>query len=215
MTVYTHASTDEREVLAALRSGDERAFASLVERYHGSFVRVAQNFVRDRAVAEEVAQDAWLGVIRGIARFRGESSLKTWIFKILTNRAKDRAVRERRTVSLTELDFEDAGPSVHPSRFLDDGHPLWPGHWSSAPASWVDVPEERLLAGETMARVEAAIETLPPVQRQVITLRDVEGWSSEEVRALLDLSEANQRVLLHRARSKVRAALEAYFEGDV
>ena len=215
MTVYAHAPVDERELLIALRSGDERAFASLVERYHGSLVRVAQTFVRDRAIAEEVAQDAWLGVIRGIARFRGDSSLKTWIFKILTNRAKDRAVRERRTVSLTELDLDDAGPSVDPSRFLDDGHPLWPGHRSSAPASWADVPEERLLAGESMARIEAAIDTLPPVQRQVITLRDVEGWSSEEVRTLLDLSEANQRVLLHRARSKVRAALEAYFEGAV
>jgi RNA polymerase sigma-70 factor, ECF subfamily len=215
MTVYAHAPVDERELLAALRNGDEQAFASLVERYHGSLVRVAQTFVRDRAVAEEVAQDAWLGVIRGLAKFRGDSSLKTWIFKILTNRAKDRAVRERRTIPLSDLEFDDAGPSVDPSRFLDDDHPLWPGHWSSAPASWADLPEERLLAGETMARIEAAIETLPPVQRQVITLRDVDGWSSEEVRTLLDLSEANQRVLLHRARSKVRAALETYFVDSV
>jgi RNA polymerase sigma-70 factor (ECF subfamily) len=213
--VYAHASTDDRDLLSALRGGDERAFTSLVERYHGSLVRVAQTFVRDRAIAEEVAQDAWLGVIRGMARFRGDSSLKTWIFKILTNRAKDRAVRERRSVPLAELVFDDGGPSVDPLRFLDDDHPLWPGHWSSPPVGWQNLPEERLLAGETMARIEAAVETLPLVQRQVITLRDVEGWSSEEVRTLLDLSEANQRVLLHRARSKVRAALETYFDDTV
>ena len=170
MTVYAHAATDEQELLAALRCGDEQAFAGLVERYHGSLVRVAQTFVRDRAVAEEVAQDAWLGVI---AKFRGESTLKTWIFRILTNKAKDRAVRERRTVPLTELDFDSAGPSVDPSRFLDDDHPLWPGRWSSAPASWANLPDERLLAGETIARIEAAIEALPPLQRREITLRDV------------------------------------------
>jgi RNA polymerase sigma-70 factor (ECF subfamily) len=203
---------DERELLAALRRGDEQAFTELVERYHSSLVRLAQTFVRDRAVAEEVAQDTWIGVIRGLGKFRGESALKTWIFRILTNRAKDRALRERRTLPVADVELFSSEPSVDPSRFLGDDHPVWPGHWSSAPSSWAELPEERLLANETMTCVQAAIDALPPVQRQVITLRDVEGWRSEEVRALLGVSEGNQRVLLHRARSKVRAALEAYFE---
>ena len=203
---------DERELLAALRRGDEDAFAQLVGRYHSSLVRVAQTFVRDRAVAEEVAQETWIGVIRGLGNFRGDSALKTWIFRILTNRAKDRAVQERRTVPVADIELYNTEPSVDPSRFLGDDHPVWPGHWSSAPTSWADLPEERLLADETMACVQGAIDELPPFQRQVITLRDIEGWPSDEVRVLLGVSEGNQRVLLHRARSKVRAALETYFE---
>jgi RNA polymerase sigma-70 factor (ECF subfamily) len=206
-------TSDERELVAALRRGDEQAFAQLVDRYHSSLVRVAQTFVRDRAVAEEVAQDTWIGVIRGLGNFRGDSALKTWIFRILTNRAKDRAVRERRTIPVADIELYDSEPSVDPSRFLGDDHPVWPGHWSSAPASWADLPEERLLADETMACVQSAIDELPPAQRQVITLRDVEGWPSDEVRALLGVSEGNQRVLLHRARAKVRTALETYFDG--
>jgi RNA polymerase sigma-70 factor (ECF subfamily) len=212
MSAVAVTPPDERELLAALRRGDEQAFAQLVDRYHSSLVRVAQTFVRDRAVAEEVAQETWIGVIRGLGNFRGDSALKTWIFRIVTNRAKDRAVRERRTIPVADIELYDSEPSVDPSRFLGDDHPLWPGHWSSAPTSWADLPEERLLADETMACVQGAIDELPPVQRQVITLRDIEGWPSDEVRALLGVSEGNQRVLLHRARSKVRAALELYFE---
>jgi RNA polymerase sigma-70 factor (ECF subfamily) len=203
---------DERELLAALRRGDEDAFAQLVDRYHSSLVRVAQTFVRDRAVAEEVAQETWIGVIRGLGNFRGDSALKTWVFRILTNRAKDRAVQERRTIPVADIELYNTEPSVDPSRFLGHDHPVWPGHWSSAPTSWADLPEERLLADETMACVQGAIDELPPFQRQVITLRDIEGWPSDEVRVLLGVSEGNQRVLLHRARSKVRAALETYFE---
>lgn len=195
----------------ALRNGDEDAFVSLVERYHASLVRLAQVYVRDRAVAEEVAQEAWLGVIRGIDRFEGRSSLKTWILRILVNTAKTRAVRERRSIPFSTLMPEGEDPAVEPERFLALDHPRWPGHWSAPPATWQGIPEERLLAGETLERITEAIAALPGNQREVITLRDVEGWSSEEVCALLEISEGNQRVLLHRARSKVRRALEDYF----
>ena len=201
---------EEQVLLDSLRQGDEQAFTALLERYHGTLVRVAMTFVRDRAVAEEVAQETWLGVLKGLDTFRGDSSLKTWIFRILTNRAKSRAVRERRTVPFSTLGGDADGPAVEPERFLDESHPQWPGHWASPPASWKELPEERLLAGETRERIRTAIDELPPVQRQVITLRDVEGWDSEEVCGLLGISEGNQRVLLHRARSKVRAALEQH-----
>jgi len=211
MTTAAPPLEEERRLVAALRNRDEQAFATLVETYHPALVRVAQTFVRDRAAAEEVAQEAWMGVIRGIDRFRGDSSLKTWIFRILTNRAKTYAVRTPRAVPFSALSFEDGEPSVDLERFLGDDHPVWPGHWASPPANWDSLPEERLLAGETMACIEDAIATLPEMQQRVVTLRDVEGWGSEEVCALLQLTETNQRVLLHRARSKIRAALETYF----
>jgi RNA polymerase sigma-70 factor, ECF subfamily len=205
------SAADERRLVAALRSGDEQAFSTLVESYHPSLVRVAQTFVRDRAAAEEVAQEAWMGVIRGIDRFRGDSSLKTWIFRILTNRAKSYAARTPRAIPFSALPPEADEPSVNPERFLGDDHPVWPGHWASAPANWQSLPEERLLAGETLDCIKDAIATLPETQQQVVTLRDVEGWSSDEVCDLLRLTETNQRVLLHRGRSKIRAALETYF----
>jgi RNA polymerase sigma-70 factor (ECF subfamily) len=203
---------DDERLCDALRRGDEQAFAELVGRYHTSLVRVAMLYVRNAAVAEEVAQETWLGVLGGLDRFERRSSLKTWIFRILTNRAKTRAERESRTVPFSALarDDEDAGPAVEPDRFLDASHPTWPGHWASPPESWAGVPEGRLLAGETRDVIREAIKALPPMQAQVIALRDVEGWSAPEVCALLEISEANQRVLLHRARSKVRAALERY-----
>jgi RNA polymerase sigma-70 factor (ECF subfamily) len=201
----------EAELLVALRAGDEGAFAALVREYHPSLVRVARMFVSSPATAEEVAQEAWLGVLNGLDRFEGRSSLKTWIFRILTNIAKTRAVRDGRTLPFSAL--QEPGrvpePAVDAERFLDPEHPRWPGHWASKPAPW---PDEALLAAETRERLAEAIEALPATQRAVITLRDVEGWSSEEVRNALDLSETNQRVLLHRARSKVRAALESYLE---
>ena len=168
-------------------------------------------FVSTQALAEEVAQETWLGVLNGLDRFEGRSSLKTWIFRILTNIAKTRAVREGRTLPFSAL--QDPArvpePSVDPDRFLDSEHPRWPGHWAAKPAPW---PEEALVAAETQARFAAAIDALPATQRAVITLRDVHGWSSDEVRNALDLTETNQRVLLHRARAKVRAALESYLE---
>jgi RNA polymerase sigma-70 factor (ECF subfamily) len=185
-----------------------------VDRYHGPLLRLAATIVRDRAVAEEVVQDAWIGVLRGVGRFEGRSSLKTWLFRILANTALTRARREGRSVPFSSLVPEgDDGPSVDPDRFLDASHPSWPGHWRVAPQSWAEVPEERLVSRETRRRIEDAIEALPPQQRLVVRLRDVEGFSSEEVCELLDVSEGNQRVLLHRGRSKVRASVEAYLTG--
>jgi RNA polymerase sigma-70 factor, ECF subfamily len=206
---------DESRLLEQLRRGDEASFTALIQQYESSMVRVALLYVKSRAVAEEVVQDAWLGVLKGLDRFEGRSSLKTWIFRILTNTAKTRAEREGRSVPFSSLAAagEEGGPAVEPDRFLGDEH-RWAGHWSSAPQRWEALPEGRLLAGETLDRVAAAIEGLPPNQREVITLRDVEGWTSEEVCNTLEISETNQRVLLHRARSKVRRELEEYFGQD-
>jgi RNA polymerase sigma-70 factor (ECF subfamily) len=197
-------SPDDRRVIAALLEGDERAFEELVERHHASLLRLAMRYVRTRSAAEEVVQDTWLGVLRGLPSFEGRSSLRTWIFRILVNQARTRGVRESRSVPLSALG--DGDPAVEPDRFLSDGR------WATPPRSLADVPESVLLSAEARAMVLAAIDELPPSQRDVITLRDVEGWSSAEVREALDLSEANQRVLLHRARSKVRARLEGYFD---
>jgi RNA polymerase sigma-70 factor (ECF subfamily) len=200
-------------IVDALRAGDESAFVELIQRYGAQMVRVAMLYVPTRAVAEEVVQDAWLGVLEGIGRFEGRSSLKTWIFRILTNIAKSRGERERRTVPFSTLAGpEDAERSVDPERFQASGR--WAGHWSpdSAPRPW-DVPEQRLVARETLEITGRAIAELPPTQRTVITLRDVEGWSAEEVCNVLEITETNQRVLLHRARSRVRRALEVYL-GD-
>ena len=199
---------DEAKLLEALRAGDEAAFTELARAYHASLLRVAQIYVSSRAVAEEVVQETWLAVLQGLDRFEGRSSLKTWIFTILANRAKTRALRERRTIPFSALSPERVPePAVDPERFRDAEDPRWPGHWAVPPQAW---PEERLLAGETRERLSEAIEALPANQRAVISLRDVEGWSSEEVCNALGISETNQRVLLHRARSRVRNALEEY-----
>jgi RNA polymerase sigma-70 factor, ECF subfamily len=211
----TPPSVDELQLLYALRGGDERAFAALVDEHGGAMLRIARLYVRDRAVAEEVVQEAWLGLLRGIDRFEGRSSLRTWLFRIVTNLAKTRAVRESRSVPFSALageEVEDAGPSVPPERFRGP-EDRWSGHWASPPEEW-GRPEHELLSGETRAVIGRAIAALPDVQRQVITLRDVEGWSSEEVCNALDLSETNQRVLLHRARTKVRHALDDYLVGE-
>lgn len=210
-------AAEDAAVVAALRRGDEAAFVALVDRYHGALVRVAMLYVGDRSTAEDVAQETWLGVVQGIDRFEGRSSLKTWIFRILVNRAKSRAQRERRSVPFSSLAAELATdePAVDPERFLPPDSPSWPGHWASAPVSWDRIGEDRLVSKETMHRIHTCIDTLPPMQRHVVVLRDVEGWSGAEVCDLLELSEANQRVLLHRARSKVRRALERYLMEDV
>jgi RNA polymerase sigma-70 factor (ECF subfamily) len=203
----------EAELVDALRAGDEDAFTALVREYNPSLVRVARMYVPTQAAAEEVAAETWLAVLNGLDRFEGRSSLRTWIFRILTNIAKTRAVRDGRTLPFSAL--QDPArvpePAVDADRFLDPEHPRWPGHWASKPLPW---PEEALVAAETREEIAQAIEALPATQRTVISLRDVEGWSSEEVRNALGLSETNQRVLLHRARSKVRAALESYLEQE-
>jgi len=206
-------SADDLELLARLRRGDEAAFTQLVERLHGPMLRVAMIHVGNRAVAEEVAQDAWVGVLAQLDRFEGRSSLRTWVLRIVANRARTRAVRERRTLPFSSLDgAEEPGrPAVEPERFLPAGH-RWAGHWASPPRSWGDVPEERLLSAETRAEVGRAVELLPPAQRAVITLRDVEGMTAAETCKLLELTEGNQRILLHRARSRVRRALERYLD---
>lgn len=208
-------SPEEQRLVVALRARDEAAFAELIERHHTTMVRLAMSFVSTRAVAEEVAQEAWVGVLKGIDRFEGRSSLRTWIYRILTNTAKTRAAREARSIPFASLGGGGGDePSVDPDRFLpaDDAH--WAGHWASYPRRWDDMPEARLLSGETQGVIGNAIDRLPPNQRDVIRMRDVEGFSSVEVCELLSVSEANQRVLLHRARGKVRAALESYLDGD-
>jgi RNA polymerase sigma-70 factor (ECF subfamily) len=201
----------EQRLLARLRAGDERAFAELVDSVGPLMLRIALAHVRTRAVAEEVVQEAWLGVLAGLDAFEGRSSLKTWILRILVNRAKTRGVREARSIPFTCLGDEgDGEPAVDPDRFLGPDHPRWPGGWSSPPASWGGLPEDRLMARETLAVVTAAIESLPARQQEVIVMRDVQGWEPEDVCAALDISEGNQRVLLHRARARVRAALERH-----
>ena len=209
--VASSATSADLELLARLRRGDEAAFTQLVERLHGPMLRVAMIHVGNRDVAEEVAQDAWVGVLAQLDRFEGRSSLRTWVLRIVANRARTRAVRERRTLPFSSLDgAEEPGrPAVEPERFLPAGH-RWAGHWASPPRSWGDVPEERLLSAETRAEVGRAVELLPPAQRAVITLRDVEGMTAAETCKLLELTEGNQRILLHRARSRVRRALERY-----
>ena len=205
----------DRALVERLRARDEAAFAELVDRYGATMLRVARMHVRDRQVAEEVVQETWLAVLDGIDRFEGRSSLKTWLFTILTNRAKTRAMRERRTVPLSALVASEAGgsePAVDPERFVDAAAERFASSWSAPPAPGARCPRSRLLSQETLTRVADAIEALPEAQREVIRLRDVEGWSAEETADALEISDGNQRVLLHRARSKVRAALEEYLE---
>jgi RNA polymerase sigma-70 factor (ECF subfamily) len=200
--------TGDEEILAALKRGDERAFIELVERHQALMLRVARRYVRSPAVAEDVVQETWLGVLNGLHRFEGRASLKTWIFQILSNRARTRGVRERRSAPFSALAAaEDADDAIlDADRFLPEGH-RWVGHWAAAPTDW---PEERVLGDEAMQCVREAIEQLPPRQAHVLVLRDVEGWDSEEVCAALGLTDGNQRILLHRARGRVRAALEQY-----
>jgi RNA polymerase sigma-70 factor (ECF subfamily) len=199
----------DQEVLDALRRGDEAAFAALVDGHHASLIRVARLYVASEAAAEEVAQETWLGVLQGLAGFQGRCTLKAWIFSILANIARSRGARDKRMLPLSSLgpEDEDDGPSVDPDRFNPDGHPRWPGHWSQPPRAW---DEDELVERETLAAIKAAIEALPTTQRAVMTMRDVEGLDSAETCQILGISEGNQRVILHRARSKVRKALEGY-----
>ena len=203
---------DDARLVAALSRGDADAFAALVDGHSRAMIRVAMAYVPSRAAAEEVVQETWIAVMRGIDRFEGRSSLKTWIFRILTNVAMRSGARERRSVPFSALArAEDIGePSVDPDRFLPADHELFPGHWAIMPTRW-PTPEDGLLAAEIREVIAAAIAELSPGQRTVIALRDVEGWSSEEVCEALEISAGNQRILLHRARSRVRNAVESYY----
>lgn len=204
------APADETALVAALRGGDETAFMMLVKRFQPQMLRLARMYVPTQALAEEVVQEAWLGVLKGLDAFEGRSSLRTWIFRILVNIAKTRGQRERRTVPFSSLwSPEGDERAVEPERFRPEGE-RWAHHWADEPSSWDSVPEDRLLSTETLARIGEAIDLLPPNQREVMRMRDVLGWSSQEVCNALEISETNQRVLLHRARSKVRRALETY-----
>lgn len=195
---------DDAELLARLRAGDEGAFVTLVDRYHTPMLRLASTFVPSRAVAEEVVQDTWLGVVRGISGFEGRSSLKTWLFRILVNRARSTGVRERRHLT---VDPEWAA-AVPPDRFGPGGQ------WSDPPIPWTDDAEERIVAHQMVERITAHLAELPEAQRSVLVLRDFERLPAPEVCEVLAITEANQRVLLHRGRSKIRSLLESELSGD-
>jgi RNA polymerase sigma-70 factor (ECF subfamily) len=208
--VQQELSSRDVRLVDGLRAGDEAAFAELMRLYGAGMLRVAEMYVPSRAVAEEVVQEAWIGVLKGIGKFEGRSSLKTWLFRIVANTAKTRGMREARSVPFSSLGDARAGePAVDPDRFLGDGE-RFRGHWAVPPQNWA--PEKKLLAREALDVIEGEIERLPPAQRAVITMRDVQGFSSEEVCNALDVSETNQRVLLHRARARVRGALEEYMK---
>ena len=203
---------EDEQLVAALRRGDEAAFAWLLQSYHSSLVRVALCYVSSRSVAEDVVQETWMEVLRGLHRFEGRSALKTWIFAILTNRAKTAGQREQRSVAFSALGHEAVEadePAVAPERFRD-GEP-GRGYWAVPPQGWQRSLEEDVLQAETRGCLDRAILMLPPRQRAVIMLRDIEGWTADDVCAVLRLTAANQRALLHRARSRVRGALEQYF----
>jgi RNA polymerase sigma-70 factor (ECF subfamily) len=210
--MYGAPVADDHALVERLRAGDEEAFMDLVARWSPSMLRVARMYVPTQAVAEDVVQETWLGVLNGIDRFEGRSSLRTWVFSILVNRARTRGQRERRTVpfaSLARQEGDEEFAAVDPDRFVGQGDGA--GSWAAPPVRWWEEPERALGSSEAVERIEAEIAKLPEMQRLVITMRDVEGMSSEEVRSALDISETNQRVLLHRARAKVRAALEDYY----
>lgn len=207
-------SADETALLTALRAGDEDAFTALVDAHGAAMRRFALTFVRSSPIADEVVQEAWLGALRGLDRFEGRAALRTWLFRIVANIARTHAVREARSLPFSALELDREAESAHEptlaaGRFQgSDGR--YPGGWVAFPAPWTSEPESALLSSETRNLIASTIAALPTGQRLVISLRDVEGWDSAEVCSVLELSETNQRVLLHRARSKVRAAIETY-----
>lgn len=214
-TVPDKLKLDEPGLVRALQAGDEQVFAAVMDWYSGSLLRLAMSYVPSRVVAEEVVQETWMGVFEGIHRFESRSSFKTWLFRILTNRAKTRGIRESRyepSGLSTSSPDADEGSSLEDSLFIAEGSRM--GHWKDPPHDWEpDTPERVLLSKECRAAIETAIENLPATQRQVMTLRDIEGVSSEEVCNILEISETNQRVLLHRARTRVRRELNPYVQG--
>ncbi len=211
-------ASSEIALLAALRGGDEDAFSALVDAHGAAMRRVALTFVRSSAVADEVVQEAWLGALRGLDRFEGRASLRTWLLRIVANIARTHAVREARAVPFSSLELaREAGsehePALPTDRFQGPDGRL-PHCWASFPVPWSTEPDSALLSAETRRLIADTIAGLGDGQRIVITLRDVEGWDAAEVCSVLELSETNQRVLLHRARSKVRAALEGYLTAE-
>lgn len=205
-------SIEDEVLLSRLRDGEESAFAQLIDALHLKLVRFARGFVRDEAAAEDVVQETWIGVLAGLPAFEGRGSLSSWIFSITANKAKTRAARDARTAPFSAIADREASEvawAVSPDRFLDSSSE-WPGHWAQPPASWGDRPEERLLQSEMMDELLRITDGLPAAQRAVLFLRDVVGYEASAVCNILDLSETNVRVLLHRARSKVRGALEVY-----
>ena len=207
------SASEEAGFVARLREGDELAFEALVDRHYATMLAVARGYVRTRAIAEEVVQEAWRSVLNGIDRFEGRSSLRIWIMRIVVNIAISRGEREARSVPFSAFASEEGDePAVDPERFRDqsDG---FPGHWRAYPGNWAVLPDDALLGRETLDVVTSAIEELPDALRVVITMRDVAGCSPEEVCGMLGVSDGNQRVLLHRARSHVRAALERHMDG--
>ena len=213
-SVGSKTALKEPELVQALRNGDETAFSSLMDQYHSRLMRVARTFVSSQAVAEEVVQETWLAVLEGIDRFEGRSSLKTWIFQILTNRAKSRGQREHRYVPFSDVSSpfgQEEDHAIEPEQFHATG-PL-KGHWAISPTTWdEDTPERLLLSKESLLHIEKAIQALPTIQRQIMILRDIEGIDSEEICNIFQITPTNQRVLLHRARSKVRMALGQYLQ---
>jgi RNA polymerase sigma-70 factor, ECF subfamily len=203
---------DDATLVARLRERDERAFEAAVDSLSPAMLAVARGYVRTRSVAEEVVQEAWLGVIKGLDGFEGRSTLRTWVLQIVANIARKRAVGEARSLPFSSLELGEQEPAVEPERFRGAGEP-YPGGWRSFPTDWRTLPQTRLLARETLDLVDRAIAELPEAQRIVIILRDVIGCGPEEVGEMLRISEGNQRVLLHRARSRVRARLERYLDG--
>ena len=211
------AKLDEKAFVDLLRQRDETAFAQLIEQYHASLVRLASIYLRDTTTAEEVAQETWLTVLQGLDQFEGRSRLKTWIFTILTNKAKTRSQREKRTVSYSEVQESLQGrPTVDASRFRAPSADTWPNHWlpGSAPISWSGIPEDAFLSQETMDLIRGTIDSLPDNQRLAITLHDQNELSTQEICNILGISETNQRVLLHRARATVRRVLEDYLQPE-
>jgi RNA polymerase sigma-70 factor (ECF subfamily) len=196
---------NEEQLVIALRNGDERAFATLIDRYHMSLTRLAMAHISDRTIAEEIVQETWLALVRGIDRFEGRSSLKTWLFRVLSYQVRQRLGIEQRSVPFAVL----TSPTVDPARFLPDGHRLQ-GHWAEDLPSLDGTPEEVFLAQETMNRIATLIEKLPPRQRVVIVMRDVEGMSAGEVCDILSMNDGTQRVLLHRARATLREGIATY-----
>ena len=194
-------------LLERLQAGDEASFSALVAAHHGSLLRLALTFVSNHAAAEEVVQDTWLGVLKGLESFERRASLKTWIFRILVNRARTRGARDGRTVNFSALEGPDGDTEALTDRFSAEGR------WVQPPALWQEQdPEDLLLRGETVSCLQDAVASLPPNQRAVVTLRDVNGIEAPEVCHILGISETNQRVLLHRARTRVRAALENHLK---
>ena len=208
------STPDDDELVTRLRAGEEAAFRELLDRFDAPLRRAARTYVATDAAADEVVQDVWVGVLRGIDRFEQRSSLKTWIYRILMNIASTRGTRDKRSVPFASLgrdDDSDDTPAFSPERF-QDLQGAYPGHWSAFPTRWHDHPEIRAVGRETLSVVRDALDRLPPSQQEVVRLRDVEGWTSTEVCNALDLTETNQRVLLHRGRAKLRTALESYFD---